>query len=342
MYSNTFGISSVDTYLSIASDLKINIALCGAHGRAKTSVIEQYCKNNGYDLEIIILSRMTPEDMIGLPTTGKLNGENVTKFSSPDWLVHACDGKSKVLILFDEFNNAELDTQASILDLIESRRANGMTLNDDCQIVMAYNPVSIAPHAHNFAKATRDRICVIPITDSASYKGYKKYYENNGMDYLVSVIESIDGIVNSYDDEVTKEAYNNAEFTFRSLEKSYNIVRYCYDNDISIEYADTMVCGYAGKIGSAFTKAVFEQLRGSGRISEIKKIIKEKGVDYLMDNASEIGIAGKSNNWSFDDNVFIVNTVREVLNDIDFDKFLRKYFTKEFVSRYEQISSEPF
>lgn len=338
MYSNTFGIGSVDTYLSIAANLKINIALCGAHGRAKTSVIEQYCKENGYDLEIIILSRMTPEDMIGLPTTGKLNGEKVTKFSSPDWLVHACDGKSKVLIFFDEFNNAELDTQASILDLIESRRANGMTLNDDCQIVMAYNPMSIAPHARNFAKATRDRICVIPITDNASLKSYRKYYENNDMAGLVDVIDSIDGLVNNYDDEVTEEAYDNAEFTFRSLEKSYNIVKYCYDNDISIEYADTMVCGYAGKIGSAFTNAAFCQLKDSGRLQKVKKIIKEHGIDYFMANANKIGIVGKSSEWSFDDNVLVVNCVRQALNDIDFDKFLRKYFTKEFVSKYEQLS----
>lgn len=80
MYSNTFGIGSVDTYLSIAANLKINIALCGAHGCAKTSVIERYCKENGYDLEIIILSRMTPEDMIGLPTTGNLMARKLQSF----------------------------------------------------------------------------------------------------------------------------------------------------------------------------------------------------------------------------------------------------------------------
>lgn len=334
--ASNLGIGSFKKYLEIASKLNINLAFCGAHGRAKTSLVSQYCEENGYEPITIILSRMTPEDMIGLPTTGKLNGKTVTKFSSPDWLAKASDGKSKVLLFFDEFNNAEDDTQASILDLIESRKANGLTLNDDCQIVMAFNPISIAPNAKILSKATRDRICVLPVLDSKSKDDYREYYKDNGMDIINDILDNIDGLVSNYDDEIYADSYKNAEFTYRSLEKSYKIVKYCVDNNIGKDVASFLVCGYAGKIGDSFTQAYYNSMNQVSLTDKIKKLIDKHGADYVISHAEELGLV-HNGEASFDDSVVITNVVKEILDPIAFDKFLRKMFTKEFISRYENL-----
>ena len=60
------------------------------------------------------------------------------------------------------------------------------------------------------------------------------------MEVLNEVLTIIPEIVNSYDDEVVEETYKNAEFTFRSLEKSHMILEYCAKNKIPNDVADTM------------------------------------------------------------------------------------------------------
>lgn len=335
--NSSVGISSFDKLFKISADLNINLALCGAHGRAKTSIVSQYCEKNGYDLTTIILSRMTPEDMIGLPVISDLDNEKVTSFSCPDWLAHASDGKSKVLLFFDEFNNAEFDVQASILDLIESRKANGKTLNKDCQIVMAFNPSSITPNANSLAKATRDRICVIPVLDSSSEKDYKKYYTDNGMQELCDVIDSIEGLVNNYDDEVIEESYKSAEFTYRTLEKSYKIVQYCIDNKLPRLYANVMVKGYAGKIGSSFVSSLYDIIYKNSGFTKIKEIVIKNGINYFTKNFEHICDEVFDHELTFDDNIIVVNAVKEVVDPVELDKFLNKVFTKEFISRYDAI-----
>lgn len=322
-------VKDIDKYLKVASDLKLNLAFCGAHGRAKTSLVSKYCKDNGYELITIILSRLVPEDMVGLPVTSELDGEKVTKFSNPDWLVRASDGKSKILIFFDEFNNADVDVQASILDLIESRQANGLVLNDSTQIVMAFNPPSISPNAKNLSKATRDRICVIPFTDSDNTP-YKNYYKNNGMEILNEVLTIIPEIVNSYDDEVVEETYKNAEFTFRSLEKSHMILEYCAKNKIPNDVADTMVAGYGGKNVVPFVNTYREIVKKINKKIIYEKVYKENGLKGVI----ELSKKEAQDDNTYGNDVAHANMVSDILTPVEFEKFINARFTKEFIRKY--------
>lgn len=329
-------IKYAEDYLSIASDLNINIAFCGAHGRAKTSFVKQYADKNGYELITIILSRMTPEDMIGLPTSDKYKDNMVTCFSSPDWLVKASDPDNKVLLFFDEFNNSEPDTMASILDLIESREANGLHLNDNTQIVMAFNPPSIAPNGHVLSKATRDRICVIPIADTNSNASYIKYYRDNGMAALADTLIAMDNVVPRYDDEVVESSYENAEPTYRSLDKSYQIMKYCYDHDLKYGIAETMVCGFVGGIGTSLSKNLLDNIKiqasGESLIDKMKKSYNEGGVDELIKYILENNIFG---NNDFASAMSTANAISEVVpNSMELNKVLKACTTKEFREAY--------
>lgn len=332
--SNVYkSIKFAKDYLNIAANLNINLGFAGAHGRAKTSVVKQYANENGYELITIILSRLTPEDMIGLPVSESFNKQTVTAFSNPKWLVEACDKNKKVLLFFDEFNNAELDTQASILDLIESREANGLNLNDDTQIVMAFNPEDIAPSAKTLSMATRDRICVIPICDNSSYKSYLNYYEDKGYYALKETFYELTELVSNHDESVISCAYENAEFTYRSLEKSYLICKYCFDNDIDKEIAKEMVCGYAGAAGIAFTDSIFKNLKNAEISSldynDLITKYRKSFDDFERSFASRIS---KSND--FEQLVRFFNIAQDITTPVEFQKLLNNHTTKEFSARY--------
>lgn len=53
----------------------------GLHGIGKSSIIKQYCKENGYNYQELIISLMEPSDLIGMPVAKN----NKTTWFSPDW-----------------------------------------------------------------------------------------------------------------------------------------------------------------------------------------------------------------------------------------------------------------
>ena len=331
-----YSIESVGEYIRVANALKINLGLVGAHGRAKTSYIKAAAERDGFELITLVLSRMSPEDMIGLPVTKKVNGETVTGFSSPDWLVRACDPTRKVMLFFDEINNAEVDTLASILDLVESREANGLTLAESTQIVCAFNPASIAPNAKTLSKAVRDRFCLIPILDKDSVDSYRGYYKDSGKSVLSKTITQLgSSIVPSYDEEVVETANENAEPTWRSLEHSFDICNMVVNEGLDESVAEAMVVGYVGGTGHVIYNTLLNNIReekdGTGTADlyeRIKSAYESDGNDAVVEIISGLTLN------SYSDCAGVMDVVRDVVSEPDLLEILHKTTTKEFISRY--------
>lgn len=325
-------IKNVSTYLAVSRDLKLNLALVGAHGRGKTKILQQYASENGYTLITLILSRFLPEDFLGLPVTKTVKGKKVTAYSNPDWLVKACDPNEKVLLFFDEFNNGDVDVQASILNLIEDRKMGDLTLADSTQIVMAFNPSSIAPNAKELSMATRDRICVIPIEDDVT--AYSDYYADNKMKILPGLLNSMPEIITNHDEESVEAAYENAEFTFRSLEKSYKIYEYCTLNNINKSIIADMICGYGGKNGHSFISYMDAQWGDAEGASELIKLLNEsENIDKFITQVRDKNLLTKYSNYV--DLRGVVNQLESALPPKDFQKFLDSCVTSEFQSIYK-------
>jgi MoxR-like ATPase len=324
-------IEKIDKYIEIANELKLNLALVGAHGRAKTAYVQQYARDNGYILITKILAQMEPSDLLGLPRTEVLeDGSSITAVSHPDWLVAACDPNKKVILFFDEFNNAENDVQASILNLIEDRASNGMRLSDTTQIILACNPPAIAPNARRLAKATRDRICMIPVSDNSD--PYEKYYVNNGMSVLADVLAEVPDLVPDYSEKTKQYAYENAEFTYRSLEKAYRIVEYALEHDVPEPIYTEMVSGYGGNYGTSLARNLKEKITAVNATSEVDEILEKKDLDSLLDyyykHQDIYCKQGYAALFAF------ARKVDRALGKEDFNKFAKQVFTPEFTKAY--------
>lgn len=325
-------ISDIGMYLKASKDLRLNLAMVGAHGRAKTSVTRQYADSIGYELITKILASLEPTDMIGLPVVGDyIDGKTaVTKNSYPEWLVAACDPNRKVILFFDEFNNAEKDVQSSILNLIEDRRIDDMVLADTTQIIMAFNPPSIAPNGRRLAKATRDRLCVIPIEDDKD--SFKKYYNENGMNAISRIIDECNPIP-CYDEEVTEFAYENAEFTYRSIKHSYDIVNYCIDNNYPDKIGISLVSGYGGNNGHVVFKELKEKIQEDKDGDSFEAVVKQndrKALVYFVNKNAYF-----ENMLDFNKMISKVKFIEENYSEKDFDWVLNQIFSEEFINAYQ-------
>lgn len=331
-------LNQIPQALNIAYDLNINLALCGAHGRGKTAVIKQYAEENGFECIVKVLSQFAPEDMMGLPTDSSVGNEEATSYRAPDWLVKASDGKSKVLLFFDEFTNGEPDVQASILTLMSERESNGRKLNENCQIALAFNPPTIAPNAHTLSMATRDRLCVLPVSDSAvSYKGY---YNKTGKTALTKLLDSEMVTINNYNDVVEEAAYENAELTYRSLEKCHDIAKYSIERKIDKDLAKELVCGYAGSKGGVVFKnlanVLEEETVSNGIIDDFTKEYESKGLKSAVKflNGSDAFHTDFANLATF------LNKVERIIGEENMDEFFKhSILTKEAVVRYNTIKN---
>lgn len=328
-------VADIPQFLRVAGALNLTIGFVGAHGRGKTATVNQF--GFAYDYEDVIVcnaSQWAPEDMLGLPMRTKNDkGEDVTVFSCPKWLLEACN--KKVILFFDEFTNAELDVQASILKLIDEREHEGHKLHPETLIVMAYNPESIAPNGHSLSMATRDRICVIPITDEDSKSSYKDYWSKNGKPILSDIATDILDIVKDHSEEVREAAYENAEFTYRSLEHAYDICMYCHDNHISKNIAEDMCSGYGGVAsGKAFVSSFLDKVGSIALMRQIRAACESKDVDAIVACVKAFD-ASEDDSTLFNKRMSFFKLIEEALDDKDlFTKVLNDTSTKEFVVAY--------
>lgn len=331
-------VADIPQFLRVAGALNLTIGFVGAHGRGKTATVNQFGDAYGYeDVIVCNASQWAPEDMLGLPMRVKNDkGEDVTTFSCPKWLVEACN--KKVILFFDEFTNAELDVQASILKLIDEREHEGHKLHPETLIVMAYNPESIAPNGHSLSMATRDRICVIPITDEDSKSAYKDYWSKNGKPMLSDIATDILDIVKDHSEEVREAAYENAEFTYRSLEHAYNICMYCHDNHISNNIAKDMCSGYGGVAsGQAFVSSFMDKVHVVDAMREIHEACEAKDLEQIIDSiVSYDTLVDDGSSALFNKRMSLFKNIEQALSDDKdlFMKVLERSSTKEFVVAY--------
>lgn len=324
----------LQTYLKIAKDLNINVALLGAHGRSKTSQVRQYAQEIGLDLETVILTQLLPDDLVGLPVLS--DDKKTTVTALPKWLEKACD--KDIVLFFDEFSNAEKDVQAAILNLLETREIASKQLSKGTQIILAFNPKSIAPTGKTLSKATRDRICILPVKDDS--KSFIDYYRSQGMNELADVLIASAGVIKNYDEECDEELNENAELTWRSAEKIQNIVKYCIANNYEREVATTLAVGYAGESVRPFLMDLFDRFEKTDAFEDLAQTVKDtylnrggkKTVEFILKNEQFVNLDGSSM-FSF------FGCVERILGDKYqqfYDEVVVNAMNDEFVKAYSQ------
>lgn len=130
----------------------------GPHGIGKSSVVRQVAAENGYRCLSMILSQKEAVDLAGMLYTYRDEelGISVTGHNPPEWFADAMR-RGKVILFFDEFNQARRDVMSAAFELVLDRRLNNHVLPEDVFIFCAGNPQDGRYDVNKMSPALVDR-----------------------------------------------------------------------------------------------------------------------------------------------------------------------------------------
>lgn len=151
--------------------------LIGPHGIGKSTVVREYCEEQGIGFIDLRLGQMEVGDLLGLPeiTTDK-DGNKVTVFARPKWF--PTEGKG--ILFLDEWNRSKRDVTQAIFQLILDRKLHDYELPVGWFVVTAQNPNTGDYTTLDISdKALLDRFCHIKVSsnhlDFIGYANLKKF-----------------------------------------------------------------------------------------------------------------------------------------------------------------------
>jgi hypothetical protein len=130
-------------------ELKHAMILRGRHGIGKSTIPEQYARDNGYYFEHQFATGQETSDLVGLTKEKlvELNGEEITiqYWTMPVWLYRLWEKHYqgiKTVLLVDEVNRANEEVIQMTLSLLNDRKIHEHSIPPDCLILTAINPES--------------------------------------------------------------------------------------------------------------------------------------------------------------------------------------------------------
>jgi hypothetical protein len=176
-------VSSLSAFIALSQVSRVPLLIWGHPGIGKTSVVRQYAEETGQHCEVIIGSLYEPPDIVGnvyLEPSDKYG--RIQRHSVPEWLVRILEADEKgrsSIVFFDEISTCMLETQATMLRIVNERMAAGIKIPDSVTFVAASNfPDSSAGfymtpalanrfmHIHVDRSTGRDEILKDPYTRS--------------------------------------------------------------------------------------------------------------------------------------------------------------------------------
>lgn len=144
--------------LTAAIDANRPVLLMGAPGTAKTAILEAIAAERGAYLEVVVASAQDPTTILGIPMPTE--DRKYTEPTTPGWArrinEHHAAGRPTMLFL-DELTTVPESVSGPLLQVVQSRRADGWTIPAETRIVGAANPPDLAVGGWALAPAMANR-----------------------------------------------------------------------------------------------------------------------------------------------------------------------------------------
>lgn len=115
--------------------LEYNVLFCGLHGTGKTTAIKEVFDEAGLRYKYFSASTMDPfVDLVGIPKIIQKNGKDTLELIRPDFL------ENVDALIFDELNRAPDKVLNAIMEIIQFKSINGVSLPNLKVVWGAINP----------------------------------------------------------------------------------------------------------------------------------------------------------------------------------------------------------
>jgi MoxR-like ATPase len=165
----------IETAIEITRDSKTPILLMANPGLAKSTVVYNWARRNGYHIETLIGSRFSQEEILGFQvrTESRETGEHRLELLEPYWYRTILDQEHNFqtpsVLFLDELSTAQENVQGALLQLVFERKiGNGRALPESTLVIAAANYKQNIPFQFNIMAPILNRFCIINLS-----------YENN-------------------------------------------------------------------------------------------------------------------------------------------------------------------
>ncbi|MDR2739428.1 MAG: AAA family ATPase [Treponema sp.] len=173
----------IEIAIEITRDSKVPILLMANPGLAKSTVVYNWARRNGYHIETLIGSRFSQEEILGFQVRAELpakrftredeTGEHYLELLAPHWYRNIMDQENNFhvpsVLFLDELSTAQENVQGALLQLVFERKiGNGRTLPESTLVIAAANYKQNIPFQFNIMAPILNRFCIVNLS-----------YENN-------------------------------------------------------------------------------------------------------------------------------------------------------------------
>lgn len=147
-----------NTRLAAYIDANVPVLLTGAPGTAKTATIEALCAERGMTLVVVVASAQDPTTILGIPMPSE--DRKRTEPTTPHWVTALNDADAAGLptcLFLDELGSVPQIVAATLLTVVQNRRADGWTLPASTRIVAAMNPPDSGVNGQTLQPAMANR-----------------------------------------------------------------------------------------------------------------------------------------------------------------------------------------
>lgn len=264
-------ISDLTQALGLLFKYRVTPNIVGKHGVGKTSVVAQYCKDNGYKYVVQCLGNKEVGDLQGLLD----NKDGVSTFLPPSFVSETnswalANPDKYAIIHFDEINHITKDVQSVLFGALLGNQIGDAQMADNVRYVASMNPpTKDYPGVFDFKNmALLDRFCWIDLTPTV--QEWAKFAKGAGVeavwvDFFLASPQFLDPVGEPYD------VFKNIKGSRRSAIMAARLA----EDGASMELLEGVIGSAAVVSFQAFTKKRDEDMLRVEDIVGRKSLLKK-------------------------------------------------------------------
>ncbi|MHC6204768.1 ATP-binding protein, partial [Breznakiellaceae bacterium SP9] len=227
--------NTIELAIAISKDSQVPILLMANPGLAKSTVVYNWARRNGYHIETLIGSRFSQEEILGFQVRAEnqSTGEHYLELLPPHWYRNILEQETKFkrpsVLFLDELSTAQENVQGALLQLVFERKiGNGLRLPESTLVLAAANYKQNIPFQFNIMAPILNRFCIINLSYESNDSFLDEFLQDEA-DLAKDVLQLGNNEVSAWQQKYLRDGL---KMLFRTLFRSFEDDAQDIDKDL--------------------------------------------------------------------------------------------------------------